>query len=216
MKLVDLSVREFVAEVDSASPAPGGGSVSAVAASMGVGLIRMVGHLTIPKKKFQKLDEAIQEKIIDAHESVKTLELKLIDLVDRDTDAFNAIMEAYRLPKDTDSEIKKRTKAVEQATLKAIEIPESIANIALEALRKIGAICTYGNKNALSDVGVSALMLYAGLEGACLNILINLSGLSDEAMKQDFTHKVDALIKEGKSLKEDVLTEVHQSLKAGI
>ena len=216
MKLVDLTVREFVAEVDSAAPAPGGGSVSAVSASMGAALIRMVGHLTIPKKKFQKLDETIQEQLIEAHESMKLLELKLLDLVDRDTDAFNAIMEAYRLPKETETDIKKRNKAIEQATLKAIDIPESIANIALEALKKIDLISTYGNKNALSDVGVGALTLYAGLEGACLNMLINLPGISDTKQKEVFIQQVESFISEGKRLKEATLAKITQSLKENL
>ncbi|MFW5865409.1 MAG: cyclodeaminase/cyclohydrolase family protein, partial [Candidatus Izemoplasmataceae bacterium] len=106
MKLVDLSLREFVYHIDSAEPAPGGGSVSAVASSMGTALLRMVGHLTIPKKKFQKLDSPIQEAMIKTHDSIKSLEIKLLDLVDRDTDAFNAIMACYRMPKETENDIK--------------------------------------------------------------------------------------------------------------
>lgn len=214
MKLIDLTVREFVYKVDSASPAPGGGSVSAVVASLGTGLLRMLGHLTIPKKKFKNLDESIQERYIDLHESLKSQQQKLLDLVDRDTDAFNGIMEAYKLPKDTESEKKKRKKAIEQATLKAIEIPENIADIAFDALKKVDFIRQYGNKNAISDVGVSALILYAGLEGACLNIKINLSGISDDTLKKEYQQKVRDMLQEAKTIQEDLMHSIHKMLDA--
>ncbi len=214
MKLVDLTVREFVSEVDSASPAPGGGSVSAVAASLGSGLLRMIGHLTIPKKKFKTLEEDIQQEYINIHESLKGYETKLLDLVDRDTDAFNDIMRAFKMPKETDTEKKKRKQAIEQATLKAIEIPEQIASIAYEALKKVDFVRLYGNKNALSDVGVGALMLYAGLEGACLNVKINLPGLEDASIKTHYTEKVEAMLHDAKTIKDNLLKAIHESLAA--
>lgn len=212
MKLVDMSVREFVYEVDSAKPAPGGGSVSAVAAALGAGLLRMVGHLTLPKKKFKALDDSVQSELIEAHEAFKTLEVRLLDLVDRDTDAFNAIMEAFRMPKETETEQTKRKKAIQRATLGAIEVPEGIAEIALEALKKAHWIVQYGNKNAISDVGVAALMLYAGLEGACLNVMINVSGLDDATLQATLKARVDTMLKTGQTARDKVLTAVHQSL----
>ncbi len=212
MKLIDHTVREFIREVDSASPAPGGGSVSAVAAAMGNGLLRMLGHLTIPKKKFQKLDEATQREFIDIHERLKGYSGKLLDLTDRDTDAFNDIMHAFKMPKETDAEKKKRAKAIEQATLRAIEVPEGIADVAYEALKTADFIRQHGNQNALSDVGVGALMLYAGLEGACLNIKINLPGLSDEEVKVKYRTKVDALLNDAKAMTNDLLEAIHESL----
>ena len=204
MKLVDLSVREFVYQVDSASPAPGGGSVSSLAASLGAGLLRMVGHLTIPKKKFSKLDEVIQQDFIANHESLKALENRLIELIDRDTEAFNAIMDGFKMPKETESEKKKRKKA--------IEIPETIAEIAYQGLQKADFVRQYGNKNALSDVGVSVLMLFAGLEGAVLNVKINLSGVSDDAFVASTTKKIDAMVEEAKTLKDTLLEAIHNDL----
>lgn len=212
MKLVDLSLREFVYKVDSAQPAPGGGSVSGVATSLGTALIRMVGHLTIPKKKFQKLDTPIQEALIKTHESLKALESKVLDLVDRDTDAFNAIMECYRLPKETESDIKKRNKAIEQAMIRAIEVPEAIAEIALEALNKVDLLIHYGNQFALSDIGVGVLMLYAGLEGAALNMKINLANLTDEALKSSYMDKISMMLKQGSTLKNAHLEKVHEKI----
>lgn len=215
MKLIDLSVREFVYKVESASPAPGGGSVSALAATLGTGLLRMMGHLTIPKKKFKGLDDAVQSEYITIHESLKKDQKQLLDLIDRDTDAFNEIMDAFKLPKTTDKEKKYRKKAIENATIKAIEIPEKIADIALGALEKVDFIRKYGNKNAISDVGVSALMLYAGLEGACLNIKINLSGLSDQTQKREYKDKVQSLLNEGIEIKNGCMRAIHDVLDEG-
>lgn len=212
MKLVDLSLRDFIYKVDSAQPAPGGGSVSGVAASLGTALIRMVGHLTIPKKKFQKLDTPIQEALIKTHESIKGLESKVLDLVDRDTDAFNAIMECYRMPKETENDIKKRNKAIEQSMIKAIEIPEAIAEIALEALNKVDLLIHYGNQFALSDIGVGVLMLYAGLEGALLNMKINLANITDEALKSSYIDKISTMLKQGTQLKNAHLQKVHEKI----
>jgi formiminotetrahydrofolate cyclodeaminase len=212
MKLVDLSLRDFVSKVDSAQPAPGGGSVSAVASSLGSALLRMVGHLTIPKKKFQKLDTPIQEALIKTHEAIKGLEVKLLDLVDRDTDAFNAIMSAYRMPKDSEQAIKKRNKAVEQATIKAIEVPESIASIALEALNKVDLLIHYGNQFALSDIGVGILLLYAGMEGALLNMKINLANLNDEALKSSYMGSIKKMLKEGILLRNQLLDKIHDKI----
>ncbi len=207
-----MTVRDFVYEVDSASPAPGGGSVSSVSAALGTGLLRMIGHLTIPKKKFNKLDEAVQRDFVNTHERLKALEHKLLDLVDRDTDAFNDIMHAFKMPKETDTEKKKRAKAIEQATMKAIEVPEGIADVAFEALQFTDFIRQHGNKNALSDVGVGTLMLYAGLEGACLNIKINLPGISDDAIVASYASKVEDMLASAKQIKDEILEKIHQDL----
>ncbi len=212
MKLIDLSVRDFIRDIDSASPAPGGGSASAVSGAMGAALVRMVGHLTIPKKKFQKLDDSVQKAFIEIHESVKSLQNRLVDLVDKDTDAFNAIMEAIRMPKETEQEKKRREKALESATIKAIDIPLSIAESAAEVMRKVDFVAQYGNRNAVSDVGVGLLMLHTALEGACLNVMINLSGLKDDAMKDDYEKRVGVLRKEARKTVENVLPSIEDAL----
>jgi len=211
-KLIEYSVKDFVFETDSASPAPGGGSVSALAGSLGIALARMVGHLTIPKKKFHKLDESIQEQIIDFHDKVKKTEVRLLELIDEDTNAFNAIMKAFKMPKDTDGEKAARKERIEQATLKAIEVPETIAGLSFGILKEMTLLKDYGNKNALSDVGVSALMLYASIEGAILNVKINLPGISDDTLKQDLTQKVTTILAEAKQLSDQLLKSVHDSL----
>ncbi len=212
MRLIDYSVQEFINNLDSASPAPGGGSASAISAAMGSALTRMVGHLTIPKKKFNALDETAQNAFIDVHESLKDYQREALKLVDEDTDAFNEIMKAFKMPKETDKEKADRKKAIKDATYKATEVPLRLAELSYNVLYKMEIITKYGNKNAISDVGVAALMMHSALEGAALNVKINLSSISDETYVGDVTKKLYQYINDGKRLKEDILENVNAAL----
>lgn len=210
--LKDLKTFEFVNTVDSKSPAPGGGSVSALASSLGAALLRMVGHLSISKKKFRELDETVQAEFISRFDNLLPLKEKLIDLIDKDTMAFNEIMAAFKLPKETDEEKKERSKAIQEATLFATKVPFTVVEVSIEALENIEFILQYGNKNTISDIGVGALMLYSGIEGAILNVKINLSGLKDEDIKNDFTKKINSALEEATILKDRILEEIHNAL----
>ena len=137
MKLVDLKVTEFINEVDSKAVTPGGGSVSALASSIGVALVRMVGHVTVNKKKFRALDQDIQDKYNNVVNSLLSVKEELILLVDKDTDAFNLIMSAFRLPKETTEEKAVRKQAILEGTIEAIKVPYRVAEISLKALKDI-------------------------------------------------------------------------------
>jgi len=210
--LVEMTVKGFINEVDSNSPAPGGGSVSALASSLGAALAGMVGHLTVGKKKFKALDEETQNQFNASFEKLVTLKEEFVVLVDKDTESFNLFMEAMALPKSTDEEKAARKKAMEAGTLEAIKVPYRIAEASLEALRELEVIVKNGNKNAASDVGVGALLLHSGLEGAILNVKINLPGLSDEAVVNDFKEKVASLKAKALKIKESVIEQVEAKL----
>lgn len=212
MKLIDYTVREFVKDLDSAKPAPGGGSASALGAAMGMALSRMVGHLTIPKKKFKALDDEVQDLFIEIHEAMKDSERRALELIDEDTEAFNAIMKAFKMPKESEEEKQARKAAIEKATYKATEVPLEIGRLAHGVLSKIAHISKYGNKHAISDVGVSALLLHAALEGAILNVRINLPGISDSGYVQRIEEEIADMETTGKRLKEDVLNIVNDKL----
>ncbi len=212
MKLTELTVQSFIEEVASKSPAPGGGSVSALASSMGVALTRMVGALSVHKKKFKALDEEIQTSFISIIESFEGINNQLTVLIDKDTEAFNLIMSAFKLPKETEEEKTFRKGKIEEGTLVAIKVPMEVATLCLEAVSNLDYIVTYGNKNTLSDIGVSALMLYAGLEGAILNVKINIPGLSDEQVRNTYLQDVQELLFRAKNLKDDILVRIHEKL----
>ena len=212
MKLIDLQVTEFINEVDSKSPAPGGGSVSALASALGVSLTKMVGHLSTGKKKFKALDEEIQKEFKQVMENFYYIKNEMTELIDADTEAFNLIMAAFKLPKETDEEKALRSQKIEEGTLEAIKVPFRVAELSLEALAQLDLVLKYGNKNTLSDLGVSALMLAAGLEGAILNVKINIPGISDEEVRNDYIAKSAELLEEATQIKNNILETVHSKL----
>ncbi len=212
MKLIERSVLGFVNEVDSASPAPGGGSVSALAGSLGASLSRMVGHLTVNKKKFKELDEEIKVEFVSRFDELETIMDEFNVLIDRDTEAFNLVMGAFKLPKETDEEKAARKKAIEDATYKAIEVPMVIAELAFRGLELIEYFGAYGNKNAITDLGVSALLLTTALEGAILNVRINLPGITSEEYVKSTNLKCEEMLVEGKEIKERIMAAVNSNL----
>lgn len=212
MKLTNLKVEEFISEVDSKSVTPGGGSVSALAGSLGVALVRMVGHVSVNKKKFRALDQDIQDKYNLVIANLEGIKDELIELVDKDTDAFNLIMAAFRLPKETSEEKAVRKQAILDGTIEAIKVPYRVADISLSALKEIDLVLEYGNKNAVSDIGVGALMLAAGIEGSLLNVEINLPGLVDEEMINYYKTNAERILNESKLFKDKIINDVRNKL----
>lgn len=210
--LRQLQVDEFINEVDKKSATPGGGSVSALASSLGIALTKMVGHLTVGKKKFRELDEEVKGEFNDILDTFATYKEELIELIDKDTEAYNVVMEAFKLPKETEEEKEVRNQKIEEATLVAIETPYRMAVLSLEALKELDTIFENCNKNTASDLGVSALLLYAGLEGSLLNVKINIPGLSEQAVIDEYTQKSSSMLEEGAKLRTEVLNKVHNSL----
>ena len=172
-------LRRFINDVDSNSAAPGGGSVAALSGALGAALVRMVGQLTVTKKRYQNHDADARAGFEKAMDVMGTLKERFMSAVDDDTEAFEGVMEAYRLPKGTDMERLIRTKSIEKATIRAIHVPLSVAGDALEALNHLDVCLTVGNPNTISDLGVARLMFISALEGALMNVRINLPGIDD-------------------------------------
>lgn len=212
MKLTNLSVNDFISEVDSKAVTPGGGSVSALASSLGVALVRMVGHVTVNKKKFRALDQDIQEKYNNTIQNLVGIKEELILLVDKDTDAFNLIMSAFRLPKETGEEKAIRKQAILDGTIEAIKVPYRVAEISYKALEDIDFLLQYCNINAVSDIGVGALMLASGIEGSLLNVEINLPGLVDEEMITFYKSNTQRILNDKEILKNDIISKVRSKL----
>lgn len=196
MKLIDMNLKSFIDEIDSKSPAPGGGSVAALTSVMGVSLARMVGHLTIGKKKYLALSPEIQMEFLDVQNELMTIKDELVKLVDRDTDAFNMIVKAYQMPKETEEQIKLRNEQIQLGLNEAILVPIKVASLSISALHQLSFLVKYGNKQTLSDLGVAIISLATGAEGACMNVLINLPSLEDKiAAKQHKEHAINMVVK---------------------
>ncbi|MCL2562988.1 MAG: cyclodeaminase/cyclohydrolase family protein [Oscillospiraceae bacterium] len=176
MKLTDMTIPAFTALLGSDAPAPGGGSAAALAGSLGAALTTMVASLTAGKEKYQAHEALMQEIITEGGR----LRLQLVDVIDRDTEAFNGVTAVFAMPKDTDEE-KAARKAAMQAALKACTLtPYEMMECSLAALELTERALGRSNTNAASDLGVAALTLKAAIQGAWLNILINIGGIRDE------------------------------------
>lgn len=173
--LLDLSLGAFAAETASESPAPGGGSVAAYSATMGVALATMVANLSAHKRGW---DERWEEFSRVAERGI-ALQNQLALLVDADTAAFNAIMEAYGMPKATDDQQRARHEAIQAATKNAIEIPMRVARLASDAMTVAEEMADTGNPNSITDAGVGAMAIRNGVKGAILNARVNLQDLED-------------------------------------
>lgn len=212
MKLIDMTVVEFANEVDSNSPAPGGGSVSALASNIGIGLARMMAHLSFGKKKYESLDESIRLEFVDRFNKLGDIREQLINLVDEDSESFNEFMKAIKMPKDTPEQIEARKLEMHNATLFSIEVPFKTAQLSLEALELIPYLIGYGNQNAITDIGVGTLMLYTGLEGAILNVKVNLSGIEDKQICDGYSQKSKEILSKAKEIKDDILQNIHSKI----
>jgi len=212
MKLIETELKGFLDLVDSKSPAPGGGSVAALSGALGVSLARMVGHLTISKKKFLELPETVRTKFQIAMNALEGCKNDFVRLIDADTDAFNLVMAAYQLPKVTEDEIRVRKARILEGTISSINVPKQVASTANHALEVMGIVLEYGNQNTLSDQGVAVTQLFAAVEGAIYNILINLPGLDDEATKNTLKNEANALLHRAKTLRDRMLENIETKL----
>ncbi len=188
-RLTDLSLKSFMDETASESPAPGGGSVSAAIGALGSALGTMVANLSSHKRGWDDR----WEEFSDHAETGKKIQEELLRMVDEDTRAFNAIMNAFRLPKKTEEDKITRKEAIASATRLAISVPFNVMKTAFKAYDLLEAMARDGNPNSVSDAGVGTLAIRTSIKGAWLNVRINGKSLDDK----DF---LDPVLKEGKAL----------------
>jgi len=207
--LMDMTLRDYSDVLASSEPAPGGGSTAALSGVLGAALTMMVVNLSVGKKNYESLDEKIKSEFIKEAENVKALQKELSGLVDEDTKAFNKFMEAVKLPKDTEEQKQLRAEKMQEASLYALQVPLKTAECCFRLLENQGNIARYGNRNAVSDVGVGTLLALSGLEGAILNVNINLPGIEDEAIRSEAYDKCRRLSVEGRKLHSEILDIVN-------
>jgi len=190
-ELASMEIHKFLDELASSSPAPGGGSVAALSGALGSALSSMVANLTVGKEKYSNF----QDEIIKALKKSEKLRKKLIELVDEDTNAFNDVIKAFKMPKETEAQKKKRSDAIQKGYKKAAKIPLDTAKTCYEVLSVAKTVAKVGNKNSITDAAVSALMARAGVEGANLNVRINLGSIKDENFVEKITSEIQVLEK---------------------
>lgn len=188
--LNNLTVRQFVDELSTDSPAPGGGSAAALSGSIAAGLVAMVANLTVGKKGYESVFDEMKNISISAQK----LKDELLLLVDEDTNAFNKLMEAIRLPKKSEEEISKRNKLIEETTLYASEVPLRTMEKSFEVLSLAKIVSEKGNKNSNSDAGVAILLSRSAIKGGAMNVEINLKELQESEQKKTIQNKMENIL----------------------
>ena len=208
MKLAELKTAEFVDLLASDAPAPGGGSAAALEGALGAALTAMVCGLTVGKKKyaeFQELAEEAQKKATD-------LKARFVDVMDRDTEAFNVVSAAFGMPKATDEEKAARSAAIQKGLEGCTKTPFEMMELAVETLELTASILGKSNDSAASDLGVSALSLRAAIQGAWLNVLINIGSLKNKELAEDYRAKGEALLAKALPLADEIYDTVVKSM----
>ena len=200
-KLVDMNLTEFANETASESPAPGGGSISAYAGAMGVSLGTMVANLSSHKRGWDDRWEAFS----DWAEKGQALKDELLYLVDEDTRAFNKIMDAFGLPKNSDEEKAARKQAIEDASKYAMQVPYRVMEKAYASMEVMKAMAETGNPNSVSDAGVGALCARAAVRGAFMNVRINASGVEDKKFVNELLTKGSDLEKKAEVMENEIV-----------
>ncbi len=195
---------DFLSELASSAPVPGGGSAAALNGAIGTALMTMVANLTIGKKGYEEFEQemgAVKDKLISRRE-------RFISLIEEDAASFKQVMVAYKLPKMTEAERQERERAISEALKGAVAAPMKTMELALDTLKLCRPVVEFGNKGSISDAGVGTMNLDAAFRGARLNVLINLNGIKDSAFIAEQRERVDELAAETDALVKEYLNIV--------
>jgi methenyltetrahydrofolate cyclohydrolase len=195
------ALQTYLDDAASGKPAPGGGSVSACVGSLAAALVAMVCNLTLGKEKFAGVEPQIKELVAAADDARARLERLLQD----DTTAYNGVIEAYRLPKETAGEQAARSAAIQAGLIVAADVPLDICRVALEVCRLARTAAEIGNPHAVTDAGIGALLGDAAAQGGALNVRINLGSIRDEAYVSAAAAELETILAETAALRDEVL-----------
>jgi glutamate formiminotransferase/formiminotetrahydrofolate cyclodeaminase len=208
--LLSLPVERFLDDVSSGTPTPGGGSAAALAGSLAAALTAMLANLTVGRPGH----DAGDAELCALAERAQAIKRALADLVDDDARSFDAVMEARRMARGTDAERRTRHLAVQSAIRHAAEVPLGAARLSLEALELTRSAALKGRSDAASDAGTAALLARAALEGAVLNVLINLPGIEDEAFTRTCRVETERLRTMARQICDEVVEKVYEGLRS--
>lgn len=206
----NLELENFINELSSSKPTPGGGSVAALVGSFSAALNNMVYSLTTNKKAFQNLKEEEKNIILNSVERTTELQNNLLQGMEEDKSAFEGLMDSYKLPKDTEEQLAIRKKEIQVNTIKALEAPLNLARESVKLYEEIRIAVKYGNKGAISDAGVSAILINSAIESAIMNVKINLAYLNDEDYKNSVKQEIAEIAKASSTEKEELVKKVYE------
>ena len=208
--LIDMTIKEFLAELKSDAPAPGGGSAAALVGSVGAALALMVGNLTVNNEKYQGVQAEVKMLQPQLNEQLRSLE----DYVDEDTEVFNRVMAAYRLPKAAEEEKTVRSQAIQKALKEAAMLPMSVAHCCQEVLCLSQRMLEIGNINAASDAAVAGRMAYTAMWAAIYNVRINLGSIKDAEFVASLKQQIAVVVAKADAALEGLLAEADRKIGA--
>ena len=207
--LLEQKTTDFLEQLSSSAPIPGGGGASAAVGAFASALGLMVTNLTVGKKKYAD----VEEEILEIREKLEQKKQDLVRMVDEDAEAFEPLAKAYRMPKETEEEQAEKEKVMEAALKNAAEAPLCIMKTIVDTMEMIRGLGEKGSRLAVSDAGVAILFAQAALEGASLNIFINTKMMKDQEEAERLNYLADQLIATGKELKETTYDAVLKGIR---
>lgn len=206
--LADLTIKGFLAETAGSAPVPGGGSISALNGAIATALTEMVANLTIGKKKYEEVEGQMKTIAIEA----SLIRQRLVAYIDKDSEAYDRVFAAFRLPKETEEEKATRSRVIQEATKEAALIPLQVAEEVVSVMETIIYVAHKGNQNAVTDACVAMMTARTCVLGALLNVRINLSSIKDEAFVRRMTEKADHMEAEAIRIEQKLLNWVKTKL----
>lgn len=199
---------EFLDELASAAPTPGGGGASAVVGAVAASLASMVGELTLGKARYAD----VEADVVGALGRLAILRARLVALVDEDAEAFAPLAAAYKMPAGTDEEQSTKSEALQDALDGACEVPLSIMHACVDVLHECDFLAQSGSRMAISDAGACAVLAEAAIKAASLNIFINISSMDDASKAEEYRTRTEACIK----MSEDLSGKIYQVVNSEI
>lgn len=209
MLFKEYKINDFLVELSSDAPSPGGGSTAALVSALAGGLNSMVYSLTIDKKAYEILNEEEKKKMISLqNEARKFIEISK-EFMEKDREDFLELMSSYKLSKDTEEEIKYRKEKIKENTINAMKTPLNLAEECIKFYDNIEFAVKFGNKNLISDAGVATILLNSAIESAIINVKVNLNSLRNESFAKEIENKCSSLLNESYIKKSNLMSEIN-------
>ena len=208
MQLADLTVKGFLDKTASNEPVPGGGSISALNGAIASALAEMVANLTIGRKKYVEVEDIMKELA----PKFDALRERMVQDIDRDSDAYNRVFDAFKLPKETDEEKELRKQAIQRETIYAAQVPMEVARAVAGILPAIATVARKGNQNAVTDACVAMMCARNAVLGALLNVRINLTSIDDKEFVSQMAKEANQLEKEAIEQEAEIMKYVKEQI----
>lgn len=202
------TLQQYFDDLSSKSPTPGGGNVSALCGALSASLGTMVCNLTIGKKKYADVENEMK----DMKPKLEQFQKSFFELAQKDNEAFNKVMEAFKLPKETDADKEFRSQKIEEATIEAAEVPSDVMKNCYDILPLLKIVAERGNKNSLSDAGVAIALTRTAVQGAYLNVLINCSSLNNQTIADEIRKRAEITFDEVENKSTVLLDSITKSM----